>query len=165
MLKKILVFLPLLSLLLQPAIISAATVTKTLDGPEWEYQGKPTPSTHWSPWMPVPSMVVRYKFGVRFSTGTIAIKCPTKVDFSYDSQQAKGGKVLTLNITANRHPVRLLKARSAFIFPINYRWDSLVSKMFPIYFPGKILIMIYGIYWVLFQKPVHIWHRPKTKLV
>ncbi len=100
MLRKIFLCLPIVLLLFSVASASAFTITKTLAGPEWQYQGKPSPSTHWSPWLPIPSTVVRFKLGVRFSTGTIAVKCPTKVVFTYDSQQAKGGKVLTLNISA-----------------------------------------------------------------
>ncbi len=100
MLKKIIACLPIVLLLFSTSPASAETITKSLDGPQWQYQGKPNPSTHWSPWLPAPSMVVRFKFGVRFSAGTIALKCPTEVNFSYDPQQAKGGKILTLNINA-----------------------------------------------------------------
>jgi len=69
------------------------------DAINWSYQGKPSPKTYWSPYAPVPAQYIfRYKLGFRFSTGTIAVKDSVKVDFSWNNDNAKAGKVLSLKV-------------------------------------------------------------------
>ena len=94
-----LMILPLLSALPCPA--AQQTLTKTLAGPTWLLDDAPPPKTLWSPWAPLPTQyLIRYAMGFRFSTGTVAVRCPVKVTVRYDDAEAKGGETLTLHVKA-----------------------------------------------------------------
>jgi len=82
---------------------------------EWNFQGKPIPETYWSPWLPLGSQQLwRFCFGFRFSSGTIAAKCPVKLTFSYDPANAKSGRDLPIKIKAELLPSDSKTFESAF---------------------------------------------------
>jgi len=67
---------------------------------EWSYQGNAVPETYWTPYLPLAQQLIRFKMGFRFSTGTIGVKCPIKLTFSYDPANAQSGKDLPIKIKA-----------------------------------------------------------------
>lgn len=68
---------------------------------EWNYQGNDVPETYWTPWLPLGSQqLTRFRMGFRFSTGTIAVKCPVKLTFKYDAANAQSGKDLPIKVKA-----------------------------------------------------------------
>lgn len=68
---------------------------------QWSYQGNDVPETYWTPWLPIGAQqLTRYRIGFRFSTGTIAVKCPVKLTFTYDTTNAQSGKDLPVKVKA-----------------------------------------------------------------
>ena len=81
----------------------------------WNYHGKPTPGTHWSPWFPLTAQVgLRFRLGFRFSTGTIAFRDNLRVHFKWDDSQSKGGKTLHLKIKVEPRNADFKTFESAF---------------------------------------------------
>ncbi len=82
---------------------------------EWNFQGKPIPETHWSPWLPLGTQqITRMSMGFRFSSGTIAVKCPVKLTFKYDTANAKSGKDLPIIVKAEMMGADYKTFESAF---------------------------------------------------
>ncbi|MFA5783407.1 MAG: hypothetical protein WC962_00865, partial [Phycisphaerae bacterium] len=60
---------------------------------EWCFQDTPAPETYWTPWLPLGHQeVLRMRMGFRVSTGSICTKCPVKLTFTYDTDNAESGK-------------------------------------------------------------------------
>jgi len=67
----------------------------------WDFQGKPVPETRWSPWLPLGVQTgVRYKLGFRFSDGTISLRCPVGVTFTFDQSKAQSGSDFRIKVKA-----------------------------------------------------------------
>lgn len=97
---------------------------------EWSFQGKPIPETHWSPWLPLGTQqVTRMSFGFRFSSGTIAVKCPVKLTFSYDPAKAKSGCDLAIKVKAE---------------PVSADYKTFESA-FGIALPNKLQVGFFGV--------------------
>jgi hypothetical protein len=101
--KKYLLILAAFASLIMPlsAFAVDTTIPHSFPAIEWSFQGKPIPETHWSPWLPLGTQqVLRFSFGFRFSSGTIAAKCPVKLSFTYDPANAKSGRDLPIKVKA-----------------------------------------------------------------
>jgi hypothetical protein len=82
---------------------------------QWNYQGASIPETYYTPWLPLGAQTLtRYKIGFRLSTGTIGVKCPVKLTFTYDSANAKSSKDLTIKVKAELMPADYKTFESAF---------------------------------------------------
>ncbi|MCM8781287.1 MAG: carboxypeptidase regulatory-like domain-containing protein, partial [Candidatus Omnitrophica bacterium] len=74
---------------------------------EWSLGEKEEPTTYWSPYICIGSMGpplavcpagLRLKLGLRCSLSSIILKDDLKMDFTYDPDQAKAGKILKIKI-------------------------------------------------------------------
>jgi hypothetical protein len=98
-----------------PAYCEQVTTSHEFTPIEWNFQGKPIPETHWSPWVPLLSQqIIRLKLGFRFSSGTIGAKCPVKLTFSYDNANAKSGRDMPIKVKAEMMSANYNTFESAF---------------------------------------------------
>ena len=106
------------------------SVPKEFPPIEWSFQGNPIPDTYWSPWVPLGTQeALRFKLGFRFSSGTMGFKCPVKLTFTYDPQQAKSGQDFHVKVKAE-------------LVSASYNtWES----AFGIKLPNKIQVGFFGI--------------------
>lgn len=97
------------------AFAADTVVPHTFPAITWSFQGKPIPETYWSPWLPLGAQeILRFSFGFRFSSGTIAANCPVKLTFSYDPANAKSGRDLPIKVKAELLPLDTKTFESAF---------------------------------------------------
>lgn len=87
----------------------------TYPAAEWNYQGNPIPETYWTPWLPIGAQqLTRFRIGFRLSSGTIAVKCPVKLTFKYDTANAQSGKDLPIKVKAELVNANYKTFESAF---------------------------------------------------
>ncbi|MFZ5563108.1 MAG: hypothetical protein ACOZBW_03595, partial [Thermodesulfobacteriota bacterium] len=90
-----------LVLAFQPATAAEQSVSHVYPPLQWNYQGKDVPETYWTPWLPLGAQeITRFRFGFRFSSGTIAVKCPVKLTFKYDPAQVQAGGDVAVKVKA-----------------------------------------------------------------
>lgn len=113
------------------------TASRSFSNLTWNYQGNKLPETYWTPWLSigpyglVVHQGVRYKLGVRCSTGTINVKCPVELSFTYDPEKCKPGQTM---------PVKI-KAQTKAVSGSNYTFAS----SFALYLPTKVQLGTVGI--------------------
>ena len=98
-----LIFITFVSLIMLPSVIAAVETSFSHPYPpvEWSYGGNEIPETYWTPYLPLGAQeFTRFRIGFRFSTGTIVVKCPVKLTFKYDTNNAQSGKDLPIKVKA-----------------------------------------------------------------
>jgi len=100
MFKKIFLSLVFVCLFFNLGFATTQTVPYDVQGLDWSY-GDTSSTEHWMPiYLPIGGMGVRFKIGVRFSGMAIAVKCPLKLQFTYDDAEASGGRNLKIKVKA-----------------------------------------------------------------
>jgi hypothetical protein len=101
--KNPLIFVTFVSLIMLPSVVTAVENSFSHPYPPvgWNYSGNEIPETYWTPYLPLGSQqLTRFRIGFRFSTGTINVKCPVKLTFKYDTNNAQSGKDLPIKVKA-----------------------------------------------------------------
>jgi len=62
--------------------------------------GRPNPDSFETPWLPITQLGFRTKLTAKFSSGTIMLKFPIRVNFNYDLDQIIAGKTMKLKVSA-----------------------------------------------------------------